>query len=107
VDEYLVEMKPGFDQEKYAKIISKHVKGKVGYVFEYSDAFTIYDISEADVARIREMPEVKSVTKLGYGQLAMAGLASNRRLGGLVKYETAIRPRSTSGRIHFAPPSDR
>src|SRR3954465_10681182 len=70
VDEYFVEMKPGFDRETYAKIISKRVRGKIGYVFKTSHAFTIYDVSEAPIARIRQMPEVKSVMKLGYGTLA-------------------------------------
>jgi hypothetical protein len=70
VDEYFVEMRPGFDQETYAKIISSRVKGKIGYVYKHSEGFTIYDISEADIGKIRQMPEVKSVTKLGYGKLA-------------------------------------
>ncbi len=67
---YEVDLKPGFDQEASAKKISKEIGGRIATVFWNFRAFTIYDISESDVAKIRQMPEVEAITKSTYGQLA-------------------------------------
>lgn len=61
--EYYVELKPEFDQRKYAFVIASRVGGKVGYIYSNFRAFSIHTIPDSMVAKIRQMPEVLSVVK--------------------------------------------
>jgi hypothetical protein len=67
--EYSVELKPEFDQAKYAFIIATRVGGKVGYIWCNFHAFSIHTIPDSMVAKIRQMPEVLSVVKSTMGTL--------------------------------------
>ena len=67
--EYYVELKPEFDQRKYAFVIASRVGGKVGYVYWNFHAFSIHTIPDSMVAKIRQMPEVLSVVKSTMGTL--------------------------------------
>jgi hypothetical protein len=61
--DYYVEVKPEFDQAKYAFIIASRVGGKVGYIYCNFHAFSIHTIPDSMVAKIRLMPEVSSAVK--------------------------------------------
>jgi hypothetical protein len=61
--EWYVELKPEFDQNKYAFIIASRVGGKVGYIYQNFHAFSIHTMPDSMAAKIGKMPEVSAVIK--------------------------------------------